>query len=283
MSITTAGYPAARPPWYDDVQVVWLEFADYLGWLQGKVGHTVTEWGERVQLPKPWYPGEHWAFVGPSGLGKTTQVVPILGTRKFVLALDPKGRDTTLSKSGYVRVEELPARGWRRYSGPDQKTWRKIWRDIDEGKPARVIVGGDRRTQEQAATLKDLLDRAIKFCQESEGWTLYCDEFELLSSVRMMQLQDQIDDMLITARDSGISVVTSYQAQAWVSHHASRQARKVTVWPQAVKMLQAVADNMGREWRDVGIVADHLPPFHSATIPQGKRGGPMVITRPPEL
>jgi len=280
MTVTTADGPAL---WSGDVQVVWLEFADYLLWLQGKLTHTVTEWGERVRLPKPWFPGEHWAFVGPTGQGKTTQVVPILGTRKFVLALDPKGKDTTLSKSGYIRVEELPARGWRRYSGPDQKTWRKIWRDIDEGKPARVIVGGDRRTTEQAAALRDLLDQAIKFAQESEGWTVYVDEFELLSSQRMMRLADQIDDMLIAARDSGISVVTAYQAQAWVSHHASRQARKATVWPQSVELLKSVALNMSREWKDVGIAADRVPAYHSVTIPQGKRGGPMIITAPPEL
>ena len=180
-------------------------------------------------------------------------------------------------------MEELPERGWRRFRGTEQKAWRDIWRDIDEGKPARVIVGGERRTTEQAIVLRDLLDRAIKFARESGGWTLYVDEFELLSSQRMQNLRNQIDDMLISARDAGISVVTAYQAQAWVSHHASRQARKVTVWPQSVKMLQAVAENMGREWRDLGIAADRLPPFHSVTIPQGKRGGPMVITCPPEL
>lgn len=280
MSVTSAADPWA---WPLDVQVVWLKWADYLEWVAGKLTHTVTEWGERVELPPPWKPGQHWAFIGPTGHGKTTQVVPILGTRKYVLALDPKGRDTTLTKSGYIRVEELPERGWRRFRGEDQRTWREIWKGIDQGKPARVIVGGDRRTTEQAIALRDLLDRAIKFAQESEGWTLYVDEFELLSSQRMMRLMDQIDDMLITARDSGISVVTSYQAQAWVSHHATRQARKATVWPQSMKMLQAVAENMSREWRDLGIAADRLPAFHSVTVPQGKRGGPMVITAPPEL
>lgn len=280
MSITTAADPWA---WPLDVQVVWLKWEDYLAWVAGKLTHTVTEWGERVELPPPWKPGQHWAFIGPTGHGKTTQVVPILDTRKYVLALDPKGRDTTLTKSGYIRVEELPERGLRRFRGQDQRTWRGIWKDIDQGKPARVIVGGDRRTTEQAIALRDLLDRAIKFAQESEGWTLYVDEFELLSSQRMMRLMDQIDDMLITARDSGISVVTSYQAQAWVSHHATRQARKATVWPQSMKMLQAVAENMSREWRDLGIAADRLPAFHSVTVPQGKRGGPMVITAPPEL
>jgi hypothetical protein len=280
MTITTAADPGA---FYSEVQCVWLNFEDYLRWLSGELTHTVTEWGERVKLPKPWAPGQHWAFIGPTGFGKTTQVVPILDTRKYVLALDPKGKDTTLTKSGYRRVEELPATGWRRFRGEDQKAWREIWRDIEQGKPARVIVGGDRRTTEQALALRDLLDKAIKFAQESEGWTLYVDEFELLSSQRMMRLSDQIDDMLITARDSGISVVTAYQAQAWVSHHASRQARKVTVWPQSVNMLKAVAENMSREWRDIGIATDRLPDYHSITIPQGKRGGPMIITRPPQL
>lgn len=281
MTITTAGAPLT--PWANDVQVVWLPFDDYLKWLQGKLRHAVTEWGERVELSRPWKPGEHWALVGPTGLGKTTHAVPMLGVRKYVLALDPKGKDTTLSKSGYVRVRELPAHWPRSLRGEDQKTWRKVFKDIREGRPARVIVGGGAATESEDGALRALLSEAITFARHSTGWTLYVDEFELLSSVRMMKLQDQIDRMLISARDAGISVVTSYQAQAWVSKHASRQARKVTAWPQDGDMLKAVSQAMGREWRDVGIACDRLPAWHSITIPQGKRGGPMVITCPPEL
>jgi hypothetical protein len=281
MTITQAADPP--PPWANEVQAVWLPFDKYLLWVQGKLRHAVTEWGERVELPRPWKPGEHWAFVGPTGEGKTTQVVPILDTRKYVLALDPKGIDTTLSKSGYTRVTSLPATGMARFRGEDQRAWRNIFKDIEQGRPARVIVGGERRTTEQAFALRDLLDRAIAFAQESQGWTLYVDEFEILSSQRMQNLRNQIDDMLITARDAGISVVTAYQAQAWVSHHASRQAKRVTAWPQSSRMLQALAEAMSREWRDMGVACDRLPPFHSVTVPKGKRGGPMVITYPPKM
>lgn len=283
MTITAASDPPPLPPWANEVQVVYLPFDKYLLWIQGRLRHAVTEWGERVKLPRPWKPGEHWAFVGPTGEGKTTQVVPILDTRKYVLALDPKGVDTTLTASGYTRVSELPASGMGRFRGEDQRIWRQVWKDIDAGKPARLIVGGERRTAQQAQALRDLLDKAIEFARESEGWTLYVDEFEILSSQRMQNLRNQVDDMLITARDSGISVVTAYQAQAWVSHHAARQSKRITAWPQSRRMLQPLAEAMSREWQDLGAACDRLPLFHSVTIPKGRRGGPMVITLPPRI
>ena len=38
-----------------------------------------------------WHPGDHAALIGPTGEGKSTFAVGILGLRKWVLALDPKG------------------------------------------------------------------------------------------------------------------------------------------------------------------------------------------------
>ncbi len=279
--MTTA---AADPPGGLSPPVVYLTWTEYLDWLAGKLTHHVTAWGERVKLGPPWAPGQHMALIGPTGEGKTTHAVGILGLRNWVLALDPKGEDETLAASGYTRVRELPKQGWRTLTGKDQGEWRKIHKAIEEGNPARVIVGGGSRTKAEDIRLQALMDDAISYSRHAGGWTLYVDEFELLSSQRMFRLGPSIERMLITARRDKTSVITSFQAAAWVSKHATRQARCAVMWPTGDRdMVKAVASAMGRDWHEVAGAVDELPPFHTLTIPRGKRGGPMIITRAPKI
>jgi hypothetical protein len=211
-------------------------------------------------------------------------VVGILGLRKFVLALDPKGEDETLAASGYVRVRSLPQRGIASLTGKDQKTWRDIHKRIEDGKDARVIVGGGSRTDAQDKALITLMGQAIDYCRYAGGWTLYVDEFEVLSSGRMFGLGPRIERMLNTARSQGTSVVTSFQAPAWVSKHATRQARRTVMWPVGdPDMIKTIAQGMGRNWKEIAAAADELPEWHTMTIPRSKSGGPLVLTSAPEL
>lgn len=266
-------------------QVIYLDWeTQYLPWLRGKVTHAVNAAGDQVKLGPAWGPGMHKALIGPTGEGKTTHAVGVLGQRKYVLALDPKGEDETLSASGFTRVRDLPRRGLRAGLGRDQAEWRRIHKRIDEGQPARVLVGGGSRTDAEDLHLQVLMREAITYARHSGGWTLYVDEFELLSSQRMFRLGPQIERMLITARRAGTSVVTSYQAQAWVSGHATRQASHAVIWPTGSRpMIKNMAEAMGRDWRELGAAIDELPKYHTLTVPRGPRGGPMVITRAPKL
>lgn len=271
----------------EQARVVWLDWDGYLAWLGGRKSHAETAWGDRLRLPPPWQPGEHWALIGPTGCAKTTHAVGILGIRKFVLALDPKGEDETLSASGYVRVRSLPRTGWRgaadRISGgEDQRAWDRLHKRIEDGHDARVLIGGGSKTDAQDIRLQQLMRDAITYSRHSGGWTLYVDEFELLSSQRMFKLGPLIERMLITARRDRTSVITAFQAPAWVSKHATRQARRAVVWPQDGDMVKNIARGMGRDWRPVAAAVDELPEFHTLTIPRGKHH-PMVITMAPKL
>jgi len=270
--------PEAQP-------VVWLDFDQYLAWLSGRLRKARTAWGETVELGPPWQPGEHMALDGPTGEGKTTHAVGMLGLRKYVLALDPKGEDDTLSRSGYARVRHIyqDSIRWRLAHREDAKTWDDIHKRIEAGLDARVIVGQGSRTLADDLRNQRLMSDALEYCRQAGGFTLYVDEFELLSSPRMFGQGPMVERLLISARSQGTSVVTTFQAPAWISQHATRQSRRAVKWPTGdPEMVKKLGRAMGRDWQEVKLALDQLPPFHTLTLPRGKRH-PMVITSAPEL
>src|SRR5262245_52628705 len=98
--------PVTQP---DQTRAIYLPWESYLAWLSGKIRKAHNAAGESVRLGPPLSPGHHMAVIGPTGCAKTTHSVGfLLACRKYVLALDPKGEDETLSASGFVRVTELP-------------------------------------------------------------------------------------------------------------------------------------------------------------------------------
>jgi hypothetical protein len=235
-----------------------------------------------------WKPGQHIAMIGPTGEGKSTFAGGLLSLRKWVMALDPKGEDETLTATGYERVRTVPTanRGpaWRVKHWQSARQWDRIEKAIAEGKPARVIVGGPARTDAQDAANQALMRRSFTYAREAGGWTVYVDEFELISSQRQFNLGRNVERMLISARRDGTSVVTSFQAAAWVSKHATRQARFAVIWPTGDRrMIQNVAESMGRDWKQLATAVDELPKWHVLVIPRGKSGGPLVCTSAPKL
>jgi hypothetical protein len=249
------------------------------------VGMTWPQFLEHMRIR--WEPGQHIAMIGPTGEGKSTFAGGLLSLRDYVLAFDPKGEDTTLSATGYERVLKLPNEiDWqeRLFRSQHARQWDRIHTDIAEGRPAKLIVGGPSRTVEQDTRNQSLMHRAFQYAREAGGWTVYVDEFELISSQRQFNLGKWVERMLISARSEGTSVVTSFQAAAWVSKHATRQARMTVMWPTGDRdMIKAVAASMGRDWRQVAAAVDELPQYHVVVIPRGKTGGPLICTSAPKL
>lgn len=271
--------PAAEDYGHHAVLLDWDR--QFIPWLLGKL-RAAAVGGLRIPLPPPWNPGVHWALIGPTGEGKTTFASGILATRKWALALDPKGEDETLETTGYHRVTSLPLPRGVPWGEPKPGTERWLWDRIEKGLPVGLIAGFEAMTDADDRAMHQLMRDAIIWCRRTRGWTLYVDEFELLSSQRMMGLGSDIERMLITARRAGTSVVTSYQAPAWVSKHATRQAGFVSLWPTRDRdMVKSVASSMGRDWRTVGAAVDELPPYHVLVIPKQRRA-PMLVTVAPK-
>lgn len=283
----------AGPPPKLRVQVVYLDWeAEFIPWLTGKI-NVVQRPGGPVRLAKAWAPGMHMALIGKTGEGKTTFAVGILKVRKYVLALDPKGEDETLAASGFRRILRVPQAGDQTFR---QEIWNRltkrsrpsefppdIQKDLDEGNPVRLIVGGGSDTRREDDALRTLLSETLEYVRSAGGWTLYADEYQVLSDMRMFRLGPMIERLLISARRKRTSVVTAYQAPAWVPKAATRQSRIIVVWKTSSRdMIKNIAEAAGRDWRDLSAAMDELPEFHALVIPDDLRA-PMMITAAPKI
>lgn len=139
-----------------------------------------------------WEQGEHVAFIGPTGQGKTTTALQIIDERSFVTVLATKPRDDTMDylfKHGYVRFKE-----WKN-SDPEQIPHRVLW------PPAHRLYSA----QSQRSVFRHALDNIYP----QGGWCLYFDE--LWYFVNHLKLSHEVKTYLLQARSLDISVVCSTQ------------------------------------------------------------------------
>ena len=208
------------------------------------MGHTpeveAKPWGDFLPwFGGVWKPGEHLSVIAPTGAGKTTFVGGVLeGSRNYILAFDPKGGDSTLRGLGWPRLPSWP---------PPPA----VYKDIEEGRPARFLVG--------PTTLQLLADR------------------------RMMNLGPQVERLLIAARDLGLSVVTAYQRPANVPRTAADQATWVAVsYTRDKDVVDRVAEMLGRPKPEIRGLMAGLEPYTWGVVGRNPRL-PMILTRPPEI
>lgn len=220
-----------------------------------------------------WEPGQHVALCGPTGVGKSTLANGILPLRKYVLALDPKGGDTTLSallRRGFTRIDKWPPP-------------RQVRRDIEDGKPARLIVGKAAATRADLPQLRATLAQAIDDAFDERGWTVYIDELQIAADSRMMNLGKPIERLLIAARDRGVSVVSSFQRPANVPRAASEMSRWLVVWYTRDRdVVTRLSEMAGRSRAEVQGAVAGLEPY-SVLIFSNNPHDPIVVTRAPRV
>ena len=267
---------SAREPAADDFggRGVVLPWPDFVLWLRGrKLGHDVA--GEPVKLPPPWKPGQHWALIGKTREGKSNFAVAVLReTRKFVLALDPKGLDETLTASGWTRVTGVP---------PHKRFPRDVQDKLDKGLPCRIVVGLDSRTIEDDEANKKLMAQTIEYSRQARGWTVYVDEHQIATDPRMFGLGPAVARASVSAARAKTSVVTTMQYLSWSEKAPIRQASLISFWRSRSRdLMKKLAEETGRDWQELASIADELPRYHVATISDDLRA-PVVVTKPPKV
>lgn len=229
-------------------------------------------WEEFLKLFKrTWKPGQHLAVVAPTGAGKTVFVRSVLQLRKYVLALDEKGGDSSLADTGWPRISSWP--------GIDAMS-RKVSKNDNHGIASRYIIGPKVVKPEDFARVKSEVSKALNDSFTMGGWTVYSDEHQLLTDRRMMNLSKLADTHLIAARDKGITFVSSFQAPAWVTTSALRQSYWMAVsYTRDTDTVNTIAERMGRSKAVVRGWVKSIPDYHWIIIGRNPRSMP-IITLP---
>src|ERR1035438_8529098 len=207
---------------------------------------------------KPWFadnwnPGEHVSVIAPTGAGKTTLVGGLLDLRRYVLALDPKGGDSTLAGLGYERLTTWPG---------EKKLAADVADNDEAGKPSRFIVGPRVQHRNDLPKLREVTRQALEGAFSMGGWTVFVDELQIASDQRMMNLRTQCDEILISARDKGLSFVSAYQSPTWVTPHAARMSTWVAVsYTRDVDVVGRLAEILGRPKAEIRGAIAGLDPF----------------------
>lgn len=223
-----------------------------------------------------WEQGQHVGVIGPTGSGKTTAEVALCAPRKWVAALDPKGGDETLAASGWERVSRWPLP----YHMREQ---------IRGGEPARIIVGKKVRTRDDRAKNRRLLAQVVPGMWEQGHWTVVIDELQLLTDRRFMNLANDVVELLIAARNRGISVVSALQrvsigqATAGASATVGDQVTWLAVaYTRDDRMVQRLAELLGRPVGEVRSVIRGLVPYQWVLVGRDPRA-PYILFSPPKL
>jgi len=190
-----------------------------------------------------WKPGQHVALIAPTGAGKTTFAAGLLDLRKYVLALDAKGGDSTLDAMNFDRLEKWP--------GTKPMT-KKVEDNEKNGVASRFVIGNKARSESEIEQLSATLEKTLNDVYEMGGWTVYADELMLLTDHRLFGLRRQVDRLLIAARDLGVSFVSSFQAPKWVTPMAGNQATWIAVsYTRDVDVVNRLAEILGRPKNEI--------------------------------
>jgi hypothetical protein len=197
-------------------------------------------------------------------------MVGLLPTRKYVLALDPKGGDTTLSKLEKVGFEKV------KWPLDDRH-----WRDMAEGKGGHYIIGSGIRTVDDLGKLRQMLALALRDAFDQTGWTVYIDELQIAADKRLMNLGASIERNLIAARDRKVSMVGSFQRPANVPRSASEMSTWFVVYYTRDRdTVDRLAQMAGRASDQMRGLVRGLPEYCVLIFSRNPRD-PIIVTKAP--
>lgn len=238
------------PP-HNKLEVVGLKWDEFLTYFRSR-----------------WEPGQHMCIVAPTGGGKTTAMVGILPMRRYVVALDPKGGDDTLGalrKAGFVDSEWPPGK--------------EIRKDIEEGRPARLLVGANVGSIKDLPKLRRTVAQVLRDAFEERGWTVYIDELQIVADRNLMRLGPSVERNMIAARTRKVSMVMAFQRPA----NVPRNAHEMSTWFMVMytrdrDTVDRLAEMAGRHTSEIRGMVQGLEEFSFLMFSRNPRD-PVIVTR----
>jgi hypothetical protein len=249
--------PLAKQP-DPDFDIVGLDEQEFIKW-----------WA------KAWKPGQHVFVAGMTGSGKSTCIIFLCKVRKFVVALDAKGLDRTLSASGWERIKTWPPPA-------------KIREQVKNGEITRIIVGKKANDDVQFESNAALLRKSVKGIWSQGNWTVDADEGQILADRRYVGAGADLEKMMIAARDRGVSLIFATQRPAvgqTAPSIASAMAQSewvVVARTRDTRVHNRLAEILGRPAAEVRALISSLPKFTWAVVGLDPYE-PIRLMQPPEI
>ncbi len=221
-----------------------------------------------------WEPGDHLSVIAPTKAGKTTLVSGLLGLRRYVLALDPKGGDETLAALKLRRLPSWPG---------DRQMERLLSKDEEDGRASHYVVGPIVQRGADLPALKRACEDAMNGAFDMGGWTIYVDELQVAADRRMMNLSGPVAKLLVSARSKGVTFVSSFQAPSWVPSEAMRQPYWAAVsYTRDIDTVARLGEVMGRSRAEMKGAIRALDEHCWLFVGRNPRE-PIRLTRPPKV
>lgn len=210
-----------------------------------------------------WRPGEHFALIGPTGLGKTTMMNALLPLHPFVVVFATKPRDVTMDyliqHEGYIRLDR--------------------WRSLDARQYPKRVLWPDANRIDSETVQRAVFHEAFARIYREGHWTVAIDETWWLDE--KLKLSGDIKTFLLQARSLGICLLCATQRPAWVPRELYTSCTHLMFWrtndAEDLKSLSGIG------WRSADIIREavaNLELFQCLYI--NTRTGYMCRTRCPE-
>jgi hypothetical protein len=211
-----------------------------------------------------WMQGEHFAFIGPTGQGKTTMVQHLLPKHPYVAVLATKPRDDTMDK--------LVSNGY-------QKMHR--WRSLDPNNvPRRVIWPKASKLSQLVTAQNEVFEDAFDSMYLEGGWTVGIDELWWYTNI--LHLQQQVRILLLQGRSMGLSLAASTQRPAFVPTELYSQSTHLMFWrDNEKKNLERLGELNTRDASLVRSVVQDLEAHKKQVLYINTRTGRMLRTHVP--